>query len=102
MDSSLSEKQELLLFKACKEKEGVVTKYLAEKMYGSSATAKSAIEKLELFNYIESTAPGTYKVVKLPNDVKRELKHVLEETQEENKAPEEREESSEFSIEDAV
>jgi len=99
MDSGLSEKQELLLFKACKDKNGVVTKYLAEKMYGSPASAKSAIEKLELFEYIESTAPGTYKVVKLPNDVKRELKNVLQDNGEENKAPEKREDSSDFEIE---
>ena len=98
MDSSLSEKQELLLFKACKEKDGVVTKYLAEKMYGSPSRAKSAIEKLELFNFIESTAPGTYKVTKLPNDVKRELKHVLK-GKEENKAPEDRQDSSDFELE---
>lgn len=98
MDSSLSEQQELLLFKACKDLDGVVTRDLAERMYSSKSSAKSAIKKLELFDYIELTAPGHWRVTKLPNDVKRELKAIQKDSQEEQKAPEEREESSEFEI----
>lgn len=98
MDSTLSEQQEMLLFKACKDLDGAVTRDLAERMYSSKSSAKSAIKKLELFEYIELTAPGHWRVTKLPNDVKRELKAMQEDT-EEQQAPEKREESSDFKIE---
>jgi len=99
MDSSLSENQEMLLFKACKDKNGVITMRLAKKIYSSNGSAESAVKKLELFEYTERTAPGCWKVVKLPNDIKRELKALQEDNQEEQKAPEERQESSDFKIE---
>lgn len=102
MDSGLSENQELLLFKACKDRQGTVNRELAERMYSSKSSAKSAIKKLELFDYLELTAPGVWKVTKLPNDVKRELKAVHDEADDDEKAPEERHDSSDFEIEDAV
>jgi len=99
MDSSLSENQELLLFKACKDNNGVVTRDLAERMYSSKSSAKSAIKKLELFDHIEYSAPGVWKVTEVPRDVKQELKHVMDDTEKETqKAPEERQESSDFKI----
>lgn len=98
MDSALSEQQEMLLFKACKDNRGVVSRNLAERMYSSKSSAKSAVQKLEVFDYIQLTSPGHWKVVKLPNDIKRELKAIQEDTEEKQKAPEEREESSDFKI----
>lgn len=99
MDSSLSENQELLLFKACKDNNGVVTRDLAERMYSSKSSAKSAIKKLELFDHIEYSAPGVWKVSKIPTDVKQELKQVMDNTETETqKPPEERQESSDFKI----
>lgn len=74
MNSNLSNEQELLLLKACKDNGGVLTKQLASSMYSQNSTAKSAIQKLELFDYVELKRPGAWKVVKLPNDIKRELK----------------------------
>ena len=103
MDRSLSEQQKLLLFDACKDYDGVLSIDFARSRYSSKSAAKNAVTKMESFNYIELTSPGHWKVVKLPNDVKKELKHVLNDEEKEkttsNKAPEDREESSEFKIE---
>ena len=99
MDSNLSKEQEMLLFKACKDNDGVLSIHLARQMYSSNNTAKSAINKLELFDFIEQSSPGYWKVVKLPNDIKRELDQVLgDEKESEPEASETSRESSEFKI----
>lgn len=101
IDENLSKEKELLLLKACKDNNGVVSKRLAERIYSSKSSAKSAIERLEIYDFIEYTSPGHWKVVKLPNNIKRDLKHLMsdeEDNQKEQKAPEERESSSEFKI----
>lgn len=74
MDKSLSETQEMLLFKACKDKGGTLPVSMAESMYSSKSSARSAIDKLRLYDYIELQTPGYFRVVKLPSHVKKELK----------------------------
>ena len=73
VDGSLSEQQELLLFKACKDKGGTLPVKMAEDLYSSHSSARSAIDKLRLFDYVELQTPGYFKVVKLPSHLKREL-----------------------------
>lgn len=74
MDKSLSEQQEMLLFKACKDKGGTLPVKMAEDLYSSKSSARSAIDKLRMFGYIELKTPGYFSVVKLPSSIKRELK----------------------------
>jgi len=106
MDRSLSEQQKLLLFDACKDKDGILSMEFARERYSSKKAAKNAVTKMESFKYIEMTSPGYWKVVKLPNDVKRELKDVLggegKGKSKSQKAPEDRESSSDFEIEAQV
>jgi len=74
----------------------------ARSRYSSKSAAKNAVTKMESFNYIQLTSPGHWKVVKLPNDVKRELKQVMgdgdSKDNQSKEAPEDREDSSEFKI----
>jgi len=78
MDLGISEQQEMLLFKACKDHNGVLPVSLARSMYSSKSSAHGAIDKLELAGYVERHAPGYWKVVKVTNDIKRELKQFEE------------------------
>lgn len=75
MDLSISEQQEILLYKACKEHNGRLPVELARGMYSSKNTAHSAIDKLELAGYIEFETPGVWSVVKVTDDIKEELKN---------------------------
>jgi len=74
MDLGISEQQELLLYKACEQYNGRLKVELARSMYSSKNTAHSAIDKLELAGYIERVTPGVWKVVKVTDDIKQELK----------------------------
>lgn len=74
MDKSLSETQEMLLFKACKDKGGTLPVTMAESMYSSKSSARSAIDKLRLYDYVELKTPGYFRVIKLPSNIKNELK----------------------------
>lgn len=74
MEMRPSEQQELLLLKACREYQGRLPMSLAEQLYSSSNSAKNAVTKLEALNYIERTAPGYFKVVKVTTDVEEMLK----------------------------
>lgn len=74
MDLGISEQQEMLLYKACRDHDGVVPVSLARQMYSSKSAAHSAIDKLELAGYIEHLTPGFWKVVKVTPDIKQELK----------------------------
>jgi hypothetical protein len=76
MDKSLSEQQEMLLLQACKENGGTLPVSMAEGIYSSKSSAKSAIQKLKLFDYIELRTPGYFEVVKLPSHLKQELKEI--------------------------
>jgi len=89
MDLGISEQQEMLLFKACKEHNGILPVSLARSMYSSKSAAHSAIDKLELAGYIERHAPGYWKVVKVTNDIKSELKQ-RENIEEESKSDKEK------------
>jgi len=73
VDKSLSEQQEQLLFMACKNNGGRLPVKMATDLYSSKSSAKSALNKLRLFDYIELETPGYFEVVKLPHNVKREL-----------------------------
>jgi len=63
------------LYKAVRNHNGVLPVKLAESMYSSKSTAHSAIDKLELAGYIERKTPGYWKVVKITEDIKQEIKH---------------------------
>jgi len=69
---SLSEKKKLLLYKGA-QNNGVVSMGMAESLYSSKSSAKSAITSLEFEDYLERHVPGYFKIVKLPEEVKRKL-----------------------------
>lgn len=73
MDKSLSEQQEMLLYRAAKKNGGTLSVSMAEKVYSSKSSARSAIDKLRLFDYIELKTPGYFEIVKLPAGLKQEL-----------------------------
>ncbi len=73
MDLSLSEKQEILLYKACKDRGGKLSIHLARSTYSSDNSAKSAIDKLKMMNYIEQISPGYWQVKKVTDDIKAEI-----------------------------
>ena len=81
MDKSLSEQQEMLLFKAVKDRGGTLPVKLAENMYSSKSSARSAVDKLRLFGYVELKTPGYFRVVKLPTHLKQELKSLQNQEQ---------------------
>jgi len=74
MDKSLSEQQEMLLYRAAKKNGGTLSVSMAEKVYSSKSSARSAIDKMRLFDYIELRTPGYFEIVKLPANLKQELK----------------------------
>jgi len=88
MDRSLSEQQEMLLFKAVKDRAGTLPVKLAEDMYGSKSSARSAVDKLRLFGYVELKTPGYFKVVKLPSHLKQELKLLQDKGEDESSVSE--------------
>lgn len=90
MDRSLSEQQETLLFMAVKNNGGIVSMQMAEQLYSSKSSAKSAVNKLRMFDYVELKTPGYFRVVKLPRSVKEEI---------EKMNGDEEEDSSEFEAE---
>jgi len=71
---SLSQQQENLLLMAAKKKNGRISMQFAESMYSSSNSAKSAIQTLELYDYVERVAPGVWKIVKMPEDTMKKYK----------------------------
>lgn len=96
MDKSLSEMQEMLLFKACKDKGGTLPVRMAEQMYSSKSSARSAIDKLRLYGYVELQTPGYFKIVKLPRNVKRELKSMESDSDDSDSDEVEKDGGSEF------
>jgi len=76
MDLSLTEKQEILLYKACKNNNGKISMRLARVTYSSKNSAKSAIDKLKMNDYISQISPGYWRVEKVTDDVKQELKQL--------------------------
>ena len=84
MDLNPSEKQEILLFKACKNNGGSLPIQLARSAYSSKNSASSVIDTLEMGGYIERVAPGVWEVEKVTQDVKEELAHLQDEDEEED------------------
>lgn len=76
--TALSQKEQTLLLMAVKKNDGVVSMSLAKQVYNTSGSAKSAIQSFELHDLVERTAPGHWKIVKLPEDVKREIRLMRE------------------------
>jgi hypothetical protein len=74
MDKSLSEQQEMLLYRAAKKNGGTLSVSMAESIYSSKSSARSAIDKMRLFDYIELKTPGYFEIVKMPAGLKQELK----------------------------
>jgi len=77
--TALSEKQQNLLLMAVKKKNGKITMNFAERHYSNPSTAKSAIQTFELHDLVERTAPGVWKIVKLPEDLKKQLRSMQNE-----------------------
>jgi len=80
---SLSEKKRMLLFKGA-QNNGVVSINMAENLYSSKSSAKSAITSLEFQGYIDRHVPGYFKIQKLPRDVKERLKQLEDEDSEDS------------------
>ena len=68
----------MLLWKGAVDRNGVVSIQMAEQLYSSKSSAKSAIQKLELLDYIERTSPGYWKIKKMPDDLKKQVKQQIE------------------------
>lgn len=58
---------------AVKNNRGIVSMQMAEQLYSSKSSAKSAVNKLRMFDYVELKTPGFFEIVKLPYSVKKEL-----------------------------
>lgn len=76
MDLSLTEKQEILLYKACKNHGGTLSIRLAKSTYSSGNSAKRAIDKLKMNDYITQISPGYWRVEKVTDDVEQELRQL--------------------------
>jgi len=93
MKTSISEQQELLLLKAC-QNGGQFSIGLAEQLYSSKQSAQSAVQKLEVLGFIENSAPGYFKVVKVTSDVRQYLKGDSSDSLETERSSESEEDSS--------
>ena len=78
LKAEISEQMEMLLWKGAVDRNGVVSIQMAEQLYSSKSSAKSAIQKLELLDYIERTSPGYWKIKKMPDDLKKQVKQQIE------------------------
>jgi hypothetical protein len=68
----------MLLFQGAKSN-GKVGIEMAENLYSSKSSAKSAITSLEFQGYLEKDVPGFFEIVKLPRSVKNRLEELEEE-----------------------
>jgi len=73
----MNDKRKLLLKKAI-ENNGKLTMTMAQQLYASKDSAKSAIAFFEFKDFVERDAPGIFRVVKAPEEIKREAKQELE------------------------
>jgi predicted transcriptional regulator of viral defense system len=80
---SLSEKKRMLLFKGA-QKGGKISITMAENLYSSKSSAKSAITSLEFQGFVERDVPGFFRIKKLPRDVKERLQEIQEEEDEDS------------------
>lgn len=78
LKAEISEQMEMLLWKGAVDRNGVVSIEMAKQLYSSKSSAKSAIQKLELLDYIERTSPGYWKIKKMPDDLKKQVKQQIE------------------------
>lgn len=72
VDTSLSDKQKLLLMKGVKQG-GTISMELAEQLYSTRNSAKSALSTLQFHGFISVKTMGVFKVEKVPRDVKDQL-----------------------------
>jgi len=77
MDTSLTEKQELILYKAVKDNNGVVQMSTAQAFYSSDNSARNALRRLSTLGFIEKkhNRVNQFDVVDLPREVGEELDH---------------------------
>lgn len=73
----MNEKRKLLLKKAI-ENNGKLTMTMASQLYASRDSAKSAIAAFEFQDYVEREAPGVFRVVRAPDEIKEAAKEELE------------------------
>lgn len=99
MDLSLSEQQEMLLYKALKDHQGTLPVRMARDMYSSKSSAHSALDKLKLAGFIDFKTPGYFKVVKIPHGVKKELPEDIREKLDDSGNKKEYESETEKSVE---
>lgn len=69
---TLSDEKKLLLLKA-HENNGKLKMSMANQLYSSKSSAKSAVSSLEFKGYIERDVPGVFRVVKVPESVERRV-----------------------------
>ena len=69
----MNDKRKLLLKKAI-ENNGRLTMNMAAQLYASKDSAKSAIAFFEFKDFVEREAPGVFRVVKAPEEIKENAK----------------------------
>jgi len=72
--------QRLLLLKKAIENDRILRMSMAKQLYGSSNSAKQAVQSMEFKEILERRAPGVFEVVRIP----AELEHVMDEDEEES------------------
>jgi len=85
---SLSEKKRMLLFKGAQQG-GKISITMAENLYSSKSSAKSAITSLEFQGFVERDVPGFFKIKKLPREIKERLEEERSEESEDKYVEEE-------------
>lgn len=77
MDTSLTEKQKLILYKAVKDNGGVVQMSIAQAFYSSKNSARNALRRLSTLGFIKKkhNRVNQFDVVDIPREVGEELNH---------------------------
>jgi len=78
----------MLLFKGAQQG-GKISITMAENLYSSKSSAKSAITSLEFQGFVERDVPGFFKIKKLPREIKERLEEERSEESEDKYVEEE-------------
>ena len=73
----MNDKRKLLLKKGI-ENNGKLTMHMAKQLYASKDSARSAIAFFQFKDFVEQEAPGVFRIVKAPEEVKHEARKELE------------------------
>ena len=68
----------MLLKKAVVSNNGKLTTTMANQLYSGSSKGRDVVQSLQFQGFLEYEAPGVFKVVKLPDELKRDIQHELE------------------------